>query len=99
MGQTIEITGTAVIDHVLVVDTDRTLAGQDGVAFSGAETARLKSTFPARLAIELFEADDAIDHVFVMSNAVSVRRPVGWDDEQIERTVGIISGFFRFYPD
>lgn len=99
MGQTIEIAGTAVIDHVLVVDTDRSLAGQDGMAFSGVETARLSGTFPARLAVRLFEGDSAIDHVYVMSNAVSIRRPLGWSEDQIARAVRIIAEFFRFYPD
>lgn len=97
MGQTIEINGTDVIDHVLVIDTDRSLAGQDGEAFSGVAAARLKSTFPARLAVRLFEADQAVDHVFVMSNSVSVRRPSGWDDQAVSTISEVVSEFFRHY--
>jgi hypothetical protein len=97
MGQTIEINGTDVVDHVLVIDTDRSLAGQDGERYSGVEAARLKTSFPARLAVRLFEADDEVDHVFVMSNTVSVRRPSGWNAGSIDRSAGVVSAFFRFY--
>lgn len=97
MGQTIEINATDVVDHVLVIDTDRSLAGQDGESYSGVEAARLKDSFPARLAVRLFEADAEVDHVFVMSNTVSVRRPSGWSDDAIERATGIVAEFFRHY--
>lgn len=97
MGQTIEINKTDVVDHVLVIDTDRSLAGQDGERFAGVETARLGTTFPAQLAVRLFEADGSVDHVFVMSNTVSVRRPTGWNDQAIETASRTVSEFFRFY--
>ena len=97
MGQTIEINGTAVIDHVLVIDTDRSLAGQDGESYSGVEAARLKTSFPARLAVRLFEGDAEVDHVFVMSNTVSVRRPSGWTDTAIDNASDVVSVFFRHY--
>ncbi len=97
MGQTIEINNTAIIDHVLVIDTDRSLAGQDGESYSGVETARLGVTFPAQLAVRLFESVPSVDHVFVMSNSVSVRRPTGWDDVSMETAIDTVSEFFRFY--
>jgi len=97
VGQTIEIRGTAVVDGVLVVDTDRSLAGQDGEGFDGVEAARAADGFPARLAGRLFEADSAIDHVFVMSNTVTVRRVGGWDDASRARAAGVVSDFFLFY--
>ena len=97
MGQTIEINGTAVVDHVLMIDTDRSLAGQDGERYSGVEAARLKSSFPAKLAVRLFESDVEVDHVFVMSNAVSVRRPSGWSDDAVDRTSDVVAAFFRYY--
>lgn len=97
MGQTIEINKTDVVEHVLVIDTDRSLAGQDGEAFSGVEAARLRTTFPAQLAVRLFEADQGVDHVFVMSNTVSVRRPTGWNDAAVETAARTVSEFFRFY--
>lgn len=98
MGQTIQINKTAIIDRVLVIDTDRSLAGQDGEGFSGKEAARHGDTFPARLASRLFETDEGIDHVFVMSNTVSVRRLPSWTEETQARAVAIVSDFFRFYP-
>jgi hypothetical protein len=97
MGQTIEINRTDVIDHVLVIDTDRSLAGQDGEAFNGVEAARAKTSFPSRLAVRLFESDDAVDHVFVMSNLVQVRRPHGWDDTTTGAAAQVVSDFFRYY--
>lgn len=98
MGQTIQINKTTVIDRVLVIDTDRSLAGQDGESYSGKEAARLHDTFPAKLAVELFEADSAVDHVFVMSNTVSVRRLPSWTGETIEGASRTVADFFRFYP-
>lgn len=97
MGQTIEIRGTAVVDSVLVVDTDRTLAGQDGEAFDGIDEAREAEGFPAELAVRIFEADAAVDHVFVMSNTVTARRAGGWDDAARDRVVALIADLFRFY--
>jgi hypothetical protein len=97
MGQTIEINRTDVIEHVLVIDTDRSLAGQDGESFNGVEAARSKTSFPARLAVRLFEADQSVDHVFVMSNLVQVRRAVGWTDEAAQAAAQVVSDFFRYY--
>lgn len=99
MGQTIEIGSTTVVDRVLMIDTDRSLAGQDGESFGGVEAARRGSTFPARLAVRIFESDPEIDHVFVMSNQVSVRRFAGWTDEQVTAVADLVSNFFRIYPD
>lgn len=86
------------IDQVLVIDTDRSIAGQDGEAFSGKESARTQSTFPARLAVRLFESDQAIDHVFVMSNTVSVRRLPAWAESDVKSATQVVADFFRFYP-
>jgi len=97
MGQTIEINGTDVIEHVLVIDTDRSLAGQDGETFNGVEAARSKTSFPARLAVRLFESDDSVDHVFVMSNLVQVRRPAGWNQETSAAAAQVVADFFRYY--
>lgn len=99
MGQTIEINGSTVIDRVLMIDTDRTLAGQDGESYGTIEAARRSDTFPARLAVRVFEADAGIDHIFVMSNQVSVRRPSGWDDASVAAISALVAEFFRIYPD
>lgn len=99
MGQTIEINKSTVIDSVLMIDTDRTLAGQDGETYGTAEAAARSLTFPARLAARIFENDASVDHVFVMSNQVSIRRPSGWDDTAVAAMTELVSDFFLFYPD
>lgn len=99
MGQTIEINGSTVIDRVLMIDTDRSLAGQDGESFGTVEAANRSATFPARLAGRILEADPGVDHVFVMSNQVSIRRPAGWDDAAVAAASALVSEFFRVYPD
>ena len=98
MGQTIEISRTTVIDKVLMIDTDRSLAGQDGESFGGVEAARRGTTFPARMGVRIFEGDPDVDHVFVMSNQVSVRRFAGWSDETVTDIADLVAGFFRVYP-
>lgn len=98
MGQTIEINGIRTIGDVLVIDTDRSLAGQDGEAYTPGYTTT-STTFPARLAERLFEADGGIDRVFVMSNAVTIRRQGGWTEETTDTAAGTVSRFFRFYED
>lgn len=97
MGQTIQINRTVQVGEVLVLDTDRSLAGQDGEAFSSPEQAAADDTFPARLAGTLFAADPQLDHVFVMSNTVTVRRPAGWDEQAIAAVTELVAEFFRFY--
>lgn len=99
MGQTIEINRTTVLGKVLMIDTDRTLAGQDGEAFGGIEAARRSTTIPGVLAVRIFEHDPGVDHVFVMSNQVTLRRFAGWDDESADGVARLIAEFFRVYPD
>jgi hypothetical protein len=96
MGQTIEINGSRRIGDSLVVDTDRSLAGQDGEAYTPGQ-ASTSDTFPARLAERLFESDPAIQRVFVMSNAVTVTRSGGWTDEAEASVHDVVARFFRFY--
>ena len=99
MGQTIQISNSIEDDQVLMVSTDRSLSGQDGEAYTGPVSAAAVNTFPARLAIRIFEAESSIDHVYVMSNTVSIRRRGGWDVESKEKALETISEFFRFYRD
>lgn len=98
MGQTIEISGSRHIGDVLVIDTDRSLAGQDGEAYTPGYTTT-SETFPARLAERLFEADADIDRVHVMSNAVTISRAGGWPPESRSRAEDVVVRFFRFYDD
>ena len=95
MGQSIEVS-SQVIDDIVMFDTDRALTGQDGVSFSSSEEIS-DTEYPAELAKRLFADVPGIDHVFVASNQVVVRRPHGWDDDVVESAKQVIAGFFRFY--
>ena len=98
MGQTIEVK-SVVLGDVALFDTDRTVTGQDGNGFDSTAAARGQTTTAARLALALFGSDASIDHVFVLSNQVTVRRTGGWDDEVVGQAVGVIRDFFIFYEE
>jgi hypothetical protein len=98
MGQTIDVKSTVLSDAALF-DTDRSITGQDGQGFASAGKAEVDSTAAGRLAARVFESDSAIDHVFVLSNQVTVRRDGGWNDEATGSAAGIIRDFFVFYEE
>lgn len=97
MGQQIEVLSTQTVGDVLLIDTDRSLGGQDGEAYENPDAARSAATFPARLSARLMDLDSRIDRVFTLSNTLTVRRPGGWRPEQVERVSGSVSEFFLFY--
>lgn len=97
MGQTIEIWDADVVGDVLLVSTDRSLTGQDGETYMPGHPIEPGATFPAHLAARLFESDPGIDHVYVMSNVLSVRRREEWDDASVAAARDVVSSFFRFY--
>jgi hypothetical protein len=99
MGQTIQILETVEVGDILLVTTDRTLTGQDGESYTGPVSAAAVETFAAQQAVKLFEADPSIDYVYVMSNALSIRRRGGWTPETTEKARQTVAAFFRFYPD
>ncbi len=96
MGQLIEITNTARLDDVLLIDTDRSLTGQDGETYTTVEDAVAGTTFPAKLAERLL-TDGNITSVYAFSNGISVKRRDGWDVESEDRVKEIVSEFFVFY--
>lgn len=98
MGQRIEVTAN-VIDDVLLLDTDRSLTGQDGAEYPSRDAAEDDTTFPGRLAGRLFGSDALISSVFVSSNGVVIAREPGWDDNSVMAATRIVSDFFLFYPD
>lgn len=98
MGQSIQVASTTVGD-VVIFDTDRSITGQDGVVFASADEADVGGEFPAQLAARIFAGDARIDHVFVASNQVVVRRPGGWDDTVRDQIDAVVSDFFLFYPE
>lgn len=98
MGQQIEVLSTQTVDDVLVIDTNRTLGGQDGEGFEDAEAARSGVTFPARLSARLMDLDSRINRVFTLSNTLTVRREGGWPPQEVERVTGSVAEFFLYYP-
>lgn len=99
VGQIIEIDEAIQLGDVLAVSTDRSLTGQDGESYERSNPTDNNSIFPAKLAGRLFEADPKINHVYVMSNTLSIRRPGGWDEVSIDNARQVIANFFRFYTE
>lgn len=99
MGQLIEIDQTVQLGDVLMISTDRSLGGQDGETYRPDSDVGPSPTFPAKLALRLFDSDPKIEHVYVMSNTVSIGRPGGWDDAATESARQVVSHFFTFYKE
>lgn len=95
MGQTINVEPPTIIGDVALFATDRGITGQDGQGFGRSGDG--DAGFPGRLAGEVFAADDAVEHVFVASNQVTVRRPAGWEAESVAAVTSAIERFFVFY--
>jgi hypothetical protein len=99
MGKPIEISGATVVDETLLLDTDRSVTGQDGVGFDSAAAAAADPSFPGRLAARIFEAVDGVTHVFVASNQAAISRSGGWDDGSRSAAEDAVARFFVFYPE
>ena len=96
MGQSITVEPKQIGDFC-VFATDRSMTGQDGARFSSLDEAEDATDFPATLAARLFRSDDAIDHVYVASSDVIVRRTGQWDAASIAAAATTVSELFRFY--
>lgn len=96
MGQSITVQSKQ-IEDICVFTTDRVLTGQDGFAYGSAEEAASEAGFGAQLAARLFGSDNAIDHVYVASSEVIVRRREGWDSDAIAAAAQIVTDLHRFY--
>lgn len=96
MGQSITVESKPQ-DGFCIFTTDRTLTGQDGARFSSVEDIGDATDFPATLAARLFAGDRAVDHVYIASNDVIVRRAGQWNPASIETASVTISELFRFY--
>ena len=97
LGQHIKVLSTHTVGDVLLIDTNRTLGGQDGEAYEDPDTARSGATFPARLSARLMDLDPRINRVFTLSNTLTVRREGGWYPGEVDRVLQSVSGFFLFY--
>lgn len=98
MGQPIQVAATR-LDDVVMFDTDRSITGQDGAGFASRDDAEAAADFPGQLAARLFTQVDGVDHVFVASNQVVVRRAGGWAETDVDVATQVIQDFFLFYPD
>ena len=98
MGQTIKVLGTTVLPGLAIIDTDRSITGQDGSSYGSAGEA--SDDFPGRLAARLFERIDGVNHVFVASNQVVVGRDGGWNDSNtLSAATQVVTDFFVFYDE
>lgn len=96
MGMAITVSPARIVGDVAVFDTDRSVTGQDGAEFDSA-AAGAATTAAALLAQRLFAADAEVQHVFVASSQVVVRRRGAWDDPARDRAAAVIAGFFVHY--
>jgi len=99
MGKPIEISNATVVDDVLLLDTDRSITGQDGTGYDSPEAAAEDPSFPGQLAARIFETVDGVGHVFVSSNQTVIGRPAGWDDAARSAAEAAVANFFVFYPE
>lgn len=96
MGQDVIIKDTVVMGDVLMVDTDRSITGQDGHTITIDSD---RTGFPGRLAERLFALDVGIDHIYILQNTVTVRRPGGWDEDTAGAVAEVTGTFLRYYSD
>lgn len=99
MGQEIKVLSTHTVEDVLVIDTNRTLGGQDGEGYEDPEAARAATTFPAQLSARLMDLDPRVNRVFTLSNTLTLRRQGGWAPVEVERVSASVADFFLFYGD
>jgi len=94
MGQTVVVNNAVEMGDLLLIDTDRSFTGQDGSAL----TRELPGdAVPGVLARALFDLDADIDHIYVLQNTVTIRRPGGWDEASATAVQSTVEGFLRFY--
>jgi hypothetical protein len=94
MGQTVVVNNAVEMGDLLLVDTDRSFTGQDGMALSPESPGE---AVPGLLAKGLFEVDSSIDHVYVLQNTITMRRRGGWDDESRAAVLDVVEKFLLFY--
>jgi len=94
MGQTVVINNAVEIGDLILIDTDRSFTGQDGVVLTRDSTGE---AVPGKLAERLFDLDPSIDHLFVLQNTVTVRRRGGWDEASKSAVLTTVEGFLLFY--
>jgi hypothetical protein len=96
MGQAVVVNQVKQAGDILLVDTDRSFTGQDGMAMSPDNRGE---AVPGMLAGRLFDLDLGIDHVYVLQNTVTLRRPGGWDEGSKEAVSAVVESFLLFYDE
>lgn len=96
MGQNVEIRNKVVMGDVLMIDTDRSFTGQDGQAIGQDLEGE---GVPRLLAERLFGLGLGIDHVYILQNTVTVRRPGGWAAETADAVADTTHSFLRYYAE
>jgi len=96
MGQSVEIKDTVAMGEILIIDTDRSFTGQDGQTITSDSAGH---GIPGVLADRLFALDVGINHVFVLQNTITVRRPGGWDENAKGAVSEVTQSFLRFYDE
>ncbi len=94
MGQSVVIKRSLTAGDVLLVDTDRSFTGQDGEVVTPDRSGK---GVPAKLGDSVFSLGIGVDHVHVLQNQVSLRRPGGWDDDAVREVETVIEGFLEYY--
>lgn len=94
MGQTVVINKVVEMGDLLLIDTDRSFTGQDGSALTPDSPG---DAVPGKLAERLFELDAGIDYAYILQNAVTIRRPGGWDEAGKTAALSVVEGFLLFY--
>jgi hypothetical protein len=98
MGQSITVESQQ-WDVVCTFTTDRSITGQDGARFESLAAAEASGGFAGTLAARLFTADEEIDHVYVASNDVVVRRRGLWNSQDVAVAAATIENLFLHYAD
>lgn len=96
MGQNVEIKDSVTMGEILVIDTDRSFTGQDGHIITPESE---RHGVPGLLAQKLFELGIGVNHIYVLQNAVTVRRDGGWDEDSAGQVAKVTETFLRYYPD
>lgn len=94
MGQAVVINRSVEMGDLLIIDSDRSLTGQDGVALTPGARGE---AVPGRLAERIFDLDPEIDHLFVLQNTITMRRRGGWDEATKSAVLSLVEGFLLFY--
>lgn len=93
MGQLIDVKAR-IIGEVAVFDLDRSLTGQQIEAFTEPST----DDSPAGLLTRrLWELDDSIASVQILSNTVTVSRRGGWDGKTLSTVEDVLANLFVHY--